>query len=346
MRSIFHCSFRQPLLRFIVALGLLTGLFGRHLEANAEEPSKTDQFLSKISQNYAQLPAHDEVIFEVGVTQYVPLSVLMASQPSFTSIKALAELDEAHVRFLTDDQLSFHQGRALLPPTKYAVGIAYNGKVYLVDGHHKALLSLYFGATDIPVKIIADWSSKPEAPLSEAEFRHRMVEQFYAYPNDAEGEPVDHFYEINQLQDEPNLYLARLLIQKVKTTISLESMQLLEVSGSNRPLILKLNEGLPFIEFYIAALLKKNDIKYDSEWGKHIPPRTQKKIRTLLKKESRETDTPLRDAILLDDFTELDTHERDLDRDRLKIIYKHLLKKVNCNTMFTSQQSVYVGENH
>ena len=221
-----------------------------------------------------------------------------------------------------------------------------NGKVYLVDGHHKALLSLYFRATDIPVKIIADWSSTEESPLDEAEFRHRMVQQFYAYPNDAEGEPVDHFYEINQLQDEPNLYLARLLIQKVKTTISLESMQLLEVSGSNRPLILKLNEGLPFIEFYIAALLKKYGIMYDSEWGKHIPPRVQKKIRALLKDEAKSTTTPLRDAILLDDFTELDTHQREMDRERLKIIYKHLLRKVNCNTMFTSQQSVYVGENH
>ncbi len=332
--------------RIAVCLGLLVALTLFQLEARASLPESAHDFQQILNSNFRCLEPEPGFKFEVGVTQFVPLSLIKASQPGFTAIKAIGELQEAVDRYgvaETSDGYILRDGRSVYPPDKKAFGIVYNGRVYLLDGHHKALVSLYFNAHSMPVEIIADWTYDSNGKeRSESEFREEMVhpKHAYAYPRDADGSETNRFYDLCELKDDPNLFLSRLLIQKVKAVVSLESLHVREVSGSNNPLILKLNEGIPFLEFYIAAALKRSGIDYDISWGKRIPDRVRERIRNTLKEELENDDSPIKGIILLDNYTELPTRDRSLDKKRMRIIYKHLLNRLECDELLVRSSAV------
>lgn len=330
------------LLRTVAYVGLLVGVSATQFEANATLSPSASEIHDTLLSNFKCLKAETSFKFEVGVTQFVPLSLIKASQPGFTAIKLVDELREAVDRYgveMTEKGPVLRDGRSVYPPHKKAFGVVYDGRVYLLDGHHKALISLYFNAHSMPVEIIADWTRNSSGKLrTEAEFREKMTDpkNAYAYPFDSEGAPTSQFFDLCDLRDDPNLYLARLLIQKVKATVSLESLQVREVSGSDHPLILKLNEGVPFLEFYIAATLSREGITYEREWRKDIPDKVRTQIRKALQEEVERDNSPLRRIILLDDYANLPTEERSLDRKRMKIIYKHLLNRLECDDLLGS----------
>ncbi|MEK6554232.1 MAG: ParB-like protein, partial [Bdellovibrionota bacterium] len=290
-------------MKSILSLFLCYAFLG--FAAHAEAP-KTDSlkpfapdlaiFNKAVAANWKEKVREKEPLpkIEIGSVQYLPPEVLKASQQEFTFIKILKEIGDAAETYRTEYDMdagqftfAFDNGRSALPVQKAAIGILHRGKIYLLDGHHKVMISLYMNAETLPVHVIDDWSD-----LSPQKFRERMIERRYAYPLDKNGEPMSRFYDFDELTDNPNLYLARLLIQKVKGGIELEKFKLFSVSGAKRPLILKFNEGLPFIEYFIANLLAHHDIFYDEEWGGKIPKETRKEIRTLLAKEAKKKDSP------------------------------------------------------
>lgn len=329
------------MLRIFALTGLLVGIMCTHLEARATKPSPAPDIQQTLITNFRCLTPDRDFKFEVGVTQFVPLSLIKASQPSFTAIKIIEELQEAVDKFGVDKTavgFAIRDGRSVYPPHKKAIGVVYNDRVYLLDGHHKAIVSLYFSSPTMPVEIIADWTKNSKGEVrTEADFREKMIhpENAYAYPLDAQGTETNQFFDLCELKDDPNLYLARLLIQKVKAEVSLESLQIRGVGGSSHPLILKLNEGVPFLELYIAATLKRGGIDYKTEWGKLIPERIRRQIRDILAEEVSRPGSPIERIILLEDYADLPTNDRTLDRKRMKIIYKHLLNRIECDDLLT-----------
>lgn len=282
-------------------------------------------FIETIEANEKSEKEAVELPIELGAVQYISVQSIFASQPEFTFLKVLKELKEAEsafgVRFSKKTKkfkLAYSKGRSAFPSSKTAFGILYKGHIYLVDGHHKVLVSLYFGAKALPVRVLDDWSS-----LSNAAFSKRMQDSRFAYS--------DKFYFFSELRDNPNLYLARLLIQKVKGTIELEQFNISSVQGAKKPLLLKYNEGIPFIEFYLADLMSRNGIYYKNKWGDKIPLKVRKKIKKLLEQDVIKKGSPLYGAILVSEQEPIESLSPRYNQLRARLIFDSWINKISCD---------------
>jgi hypothetical protein len=311
--------------------------------SNALNPD-LETFNKIVKKNWKEKVAEKEPLpkIEIGSVQYLPPEVLKASQQEFTFIKITDEIQEVTEKFRTEYdaktktfKFAFDQGRSALPTQKAAIGILHRGKIYLVDGHHKVLLSLYLNAETIPVHVLEDWSD-----FSPLEFRKKMIEQGYAYAYDKNGDPIDRFSDFDEMKDNPNLFLSRLLIQKVKGGIELEKFNIYSVSGAKKPLILKFNEGLPFVEYFIADLLAENDIIYDPEWERKVPKPVRKQIRALLEEEAQNPKSLLRDVILVGKEDEISSRGPEENAKRVELIFKHFAARINCDKFISPTYKV------
>jgi len=182
---------------------------------------------------------------------FVPTAALEASQSRYSFERFVSALKkdlrnspDAYVDpFANVWRFGHDEGRSLLPIHKTITGVFYRGRVHIVDGHHKALSSVYLGAKTIPVSVIGDWSH-----LSETEFDAEMEKNHYSYFRNYRGARMKR-RDLCDLVDDGNLQLARFLFRKIDVKFDGENFNVLKTSGSELPIMLKINDDIPFFYF-------------------------------------------------------------------------------------------------
>lgn len=195
---------------------------------------------------------------------FIPVRALQNQQTDFSFIRLLQQLQKGIHRggaeFSRKNdrwKLPFDNGRSLFGDDSDLVGIYYRGRVYLADGHHKALASIYIGAETAPVHILGDWSK-----LTQQEFDKAMSDLGYSHWVNYRGhavKPVD----FCAMVDNPNLMLARLLIRRIVVEGRGQRIKIEVGSGSELPIALKINHDIAFLEREIADAISRAGHTFD-----------------------------------------------------------------------------------
>jgi|GEM_PF-4510309 len=272
---------------------------------------KKSQF-REVCRNLRQLAPESKVEApEVGVSSYFPVTALEATQTRFSYSRFLTSLEKA-VRE-EPNWLAHDRARALYSMTKKIKVVHYRGKLYIVDGHHRALISTYMGAQTIPAQIIADLSE-----LSRDQFIADMESRGWAHWRDHEGQqmtPVD----LCEMQDDPNFQLVRLLIRRVTVTLEEGRLRITKSTGSKTPVAVKINGDIPFFENHLADALRRGGVEHDDRRNAdEFSKRELVRYLEILQETAAMNSSPLAKVLLLD--KPRDVAKLDLEQ----IVFKHM----------------------
>ncbi len=205
---------------------------------------------------------------EKGEEAYLPISWLQPGQASFSfltvksKIQTVAEewgaqWDTRKARW----NLPFDGQKALFPQSKSALVLLLSDSVLVLDGNHKVMTSLFFGAETMPVKIANNWSH-----LSLKEALPRLIENDLVFPFDPMGKTIKEWPSFTSIPDNPLRYLAAKLLLKCQIQLDEDKeLQIKKARGSSNPVVCKLNRDLPFLELRMARVWKKSGIEFRSK---------------------------------------------------------------------------------
>lgn len=126
----------------------------------------------------------------------------------------------------------------------------------IIDGHHEYYLSLWLGASSISAVVVKDYSN-----FTPLEFWKTMAAQKLSLLKATPERLARDLPQSRDVTDNPNRYLASLLGLKVGA----------KIKGSADAIWYKFDQGVPFIEFEIAEILKNSGIEYQANWGNSVP---------------------------------------------------------------------------
>lgn len=311
------------LLRFLL-LSLLVGAMASWAKPSPITPSSQPDWtefrhhcwLNRLNAETLLIPAPP-----IGEVSFVPILALENQQKDFSFVRLLQQLKkgikENGARFSEKKErwlLNADHGRSLFDEDSDLVGVFYRGRVYLADGHHKALASIYIGAETAPVHIIDDWSDKtPE------EFHFAMKTAGFSHWKNQRGQTIRPV-TFCAMEDNPNLMLARLLIRRVQVRMEHGARLKIKVgSGSTRPIALKINHDIPFLEKEIADALGRAGVRFnDSRGDQDIDMEERAQYLGVLTKVARRHPR-LRYVLLLDS----PSHFENLDLEPLLLEHLH-----------------------
>jgi hypothetical protein len=191
----------------------------------------------------------------VGQTLYLPVRALERGQSTFSFdrvVKGMQGLPKEVREYLKGGRFRYNHGRSVYADDRRITGILYKGKVYIVDGHHRALVSTYLGAKTIPVELIADWSEKSTTKFF-ADLRKQNLSNYVGLNGEWVGPG-----EFCDIVNDPLIYLARKLLRRIDLTYDPETheLTLLNERGAKLAVGIKINRDVPFTEQEIARLLR------------------------------------------------------------------------------------------
>lgn len=269
-------------------------------------PSK-NEFLDVVRQNFLGLTKVDLNPKDLVLDQafHVPLRNLIPGQNEISIDNVLSKLRQVKEKWnLRWDpktacwKLNHNFGKSLLPRKEALVVVLGPDKsLVIVDGHHHAFMSLYVGAETVPAVIVEKWEK-----LSLLEFWKLLKNEgriLYSTPPSqlASTPPL-----LTDMKDNPNRYFASLLACKAELRYENGKIIVKGVRGNNNSCWIKLNEGIPFVEFRIAEILKQAGLMYDPKWGTDIPKEMAEKARVSLVNAKRTGECRiLQNIILLED---------------------------------------------
>lgn len=230
---------------------------------------------------------------QINTEVFIPTLTLQATQTRFSFRRLLESMQK--LRREEKDWFSHDDRRSVYGTEKRLKTVYYRGKHFIVDGHHRALVSTYFGATTTPTLVLADLSDR-----SPKEFRATMEAQGWAYWKNHLGQEVDPV-DLCEMEDDPNFQLARLLLRKVDAEFSEGRIKISKSSGAQVPLAVKLNGGMPFFEIHLADALKRHGVVFDDQRDEEDLKESElHRFHQLLTQEARANSSPLSKVLLLD----------------------------------------------
>lgn len=243
------------------ACALLLGWSGVVFAKPNAEPDLRDFF--KTCQEHRQ-PSATVSAPAIGVTKYFPTSVIEGTQSRFSFDRFLDTLRKAQksaglAYSVRENTWSFahNRGLSVYGLEKRLAGIFYRGRIYIVDGHHRALVSVYTGAQTLPVQITDDLSH-----LTRAQFFAYLREHRLSYFRNYRGldtEPVG----LCEMADDPNYQLARFLIRRVDVAYVNGHFEVSNDRGAKTPIAIKINQDIPYFENEIADALHRAGVVFD-----------------------------------------------------------------------------------
>lgn len=249
----------------------------------------------------------------VGAVAFFPGRALEATQTRF----AFSRFRHALGKALKEEPNWFaHDGARSLYSMEKRIKVAfYRGKLYIIDGHHRSLISTYLGAKTIPAEVVADLSD-----LNPSEFRQTMESRGWAHWRDFRNEEMQPL-DLCEMIDDPNFQLARLIIRRVTVSWRGDQLRLERSTGADRPVAVKINGDIPFFENHIADALRRGGVEYDDRDHDYEFSKTElNQFARLLLESAREKSSPLANVLLLD-------RPRDVAKLELEqIIFEHMRK--------------------
>ena len=194
--------------------------------------------------------------------QYIPYEQIYPGQIRYSSYNVADKINKLKEKYAvvwsSEEQCwkyRFHDGTSVLSIQDALPVVRAPFGYVLIDGHHDVLSSLAVHAKMIPIKVVDDLQV-----LSLDEFWRCAEERGYVYLYNTNGEKSIALNSFSDLLDDPNRYFAAITARKYNTkVIGTDS------KGAEFPLWIKINKGIPFIEFKIANALFAKGFVYDPE---------------------------------------------------------------------------------
>lgn len=259
--------------------------FARAEEAPAKAPTLTptlSQFRRMISKNHhfnADLP-FDKLRKYVGKTVHLPLEYMRSGQVSFAFLTVVDKIsrapEEFHVEWSSKNKewkFKYNGGKSLLPKTKSLMGVLGPDGIYLLDGNHKSLTSLYFGAKTAPIYLKEDLSVKADGtPYTQEEFREVMKTRGYVFLNNIDGSTAEWTPHLNHMHNDPNRHFVSLITTKLQIHFREDdSVKIKNRRGSEEPLLVKIGRDAEFFELEFSKRLHARGLHYMDKWGNNPP---------------------------------------------------------------------------
>lgn len=164
------------------------------------------------------------------------------------------------------------------------------GKYIIIDGHHEAYAAVLLGSRKVAVEIIADytrdgrwlpdgtWEDLKKAREWKAD---EIWDDLKANGKTLLEQPSSELAaqppNLKGMVDNPNRFLARILSLRVliENEDKGEPARIIKAQsrGARAPLWIKINKGIPFIEFYLAKIFSEEaGVTYQAEWGESDVP--------------------------------------------------------------------------
>ena len=165
---------------------------------------------------------------------------------------------------------------------KAVPGIVYRGKIYLPDGNHKAYVSHVMNFPYLPARIIEVFDDRVQPAAFRAELSERSLGHFHDF-KDRPVPPLD----LCDLINDPNLYLARLHLHRVKVDFAHDAPKILDHGRKRRAIVVKINGDRPFLEIKMGDALRRANRHWDdARPDSALSYAEQKKDLAILKRES------------------------------------------------------------
>ncbi len=289
------------LLAFTFNLGVITE------QAFASTPPKlpdANTFISTANLHWNQLkrsPQPAKGPLPIGIAAYISLTELIRGQSQISVENIDAKLlEKLALQDLSWDQgawkLARDSGKSIVPTTD-PISVVKGPQGYVViDGHHDLYLSLFVGASSIAVRVEEDLSN-----LSPLDFWSRLKKRSLVLLPESAAELAKRPPDMTVIKNNPNRYLAALLALKVQADLSQGQITIQKVKGTSSAVWVKLNNSIPFIEFYLAELMSQAGVEYDARWGTQVPSEVVAKVRTALLHPQNEAHTRKIEKLLIID---------------------------------------------
>lgn len=260
---------------------------------------------------------------EVGTVDYFPTYAIEGNQSEFSlesmNRKLTKTLDKEHLATGEDHEpwvLPFpkngtNQNQALYPIAKKIRGIFYRGKIYVVDGHHRALNSIYVGAKLIPVMIVDNLSA-----LTPQEFEDHMDTNYMSYFRSPSGRRLKRV-DICEMIDNPLLEFVRQVFERLDFKFEFGRLELSNIRGSEWVIGFKTDEDMAFLEIEMAHALMRGNFSWQP--GQPIELHHLAEALEIFKKDAAERPKSRLSEVLLFDAPML-MAELDLP----KLVMRHL----------------------
>ena len=248
---------------------------------------------------------------EVGVETYFPTTALEASQTRFSFLRFLTAMKKA----MKEESNGFYHDhkRSLYGMNKRIKAVHYRGRLYVVDGHHRALISTYLGAQTIPVQVMADLSY-----LSFEKFRSRMEDKGWGLWRGRRNSPMAH-RDLCEMVDDPNFQLARMIIRRVTVELTENGLRVTRSTGAHSPVAVKVNGDVAFFEIYLADAITAAGYVYDG--NRKITKKDKRFFLEVLKSAAERQSSPLSKVLLLDEVKPVAKLEFE------QLVYDHLTQR-------------------
>ncbi len=282
-------------------------------------PSK-DVFLEIVYSNYSELKKTqlDQKTLNIDEPFHIPLKNLTPGQNEISIDNVLAKLrtvkEKWNLRWDNKQngwKLNHNSGKSLLPRKEALTTVlGPENIIVIVDGHHHAFMSLYVGAETVPAIIIEKWDK-----LTPIEFWKKLQHDGRVMLSQSPAQLSSRAPDFTKMKDNPNRYFASLLASRAELRYDNGKIAVKNVRGNANGCWIKLNEGVPFVEFHIADILTQAGLEYDSKWGTEIPKEMAEKARTALVNAKRTGDSwVLHNIILLEDRSTAKAIQESADR--------------------------------
>jgi hypothetical protein len=263
---------------FTLSIGILTLPLQAHSSFETLTPPSYEEFVAQLHQVYQFKSPSPENLPSLysdkryknltkGDVVYLPIKHMAPGQGSF-SFRTVQEKIKNAPRYWgvnwVESQgkwiLPRNQFTALHPYSKSALGILLKDVILIIDGNHKILTSLYYGASTAPVRILKNWSD-----LTLEQALPKLRKKGYVFPYNTEGEILNEWPNFKDIQDNPYRYLAIQLLLKCQIEVTNGSLKVKNLRGQSQPLICKINRDLPFLELHLSRLWKLRGLEYNSD---------------------------------------------------------------------------------
>jgi|GEM_PF-1854968 len=297
-------------MRHVLFIIALTASYSSSLHADAIDveraiPENCAEFLQKATLNAQKsseraTTANNGTVIEVGQVAFVPVEQLWAGQREVSAENARTKLFSSAADYGLDRNgdswaLPNDGGRSLLEISDPLLVVRFKNRYVIVDGHHHAVMNAFVGGRTAAVKVLYDFSSLTESQLWQELLAKRLVH----LPGESVESIMQNRPSLASLRDNPNRYLASILGAKVDLSFQSERVRVNGVRATNDALWVKINDGVPFVEFMIAEVLTRAGINYDPDWGDNVPREIVNKSRAALLQARERGDFPELDSIIL-----------------------------------------------
>jgi len=157
-------------------------------------------------------------------------------------------------------------------------------------------MSLFVGASKVPVYVMGKIPS-----LSTRTWKRLIERKTVYFQKSAPEELSNKTPKITGLTDNPYRFLASRLAFKTKISYKDGEVSVNEKKGTKNAIWIKINEGFPFVEFYIAEVIQKAGIIFDPKWREKIPTKACDEIRKalILASQKNEMEFPIHKILLI-----------------------------------------------